>query len=72
MNNFTRPAQKLWDQIPPKARLKILNTVWCAGCRDTVTILSIKGRVAGGELLLQGTCDKCGLKIVRLVENECA
>lgn len=70
MNNFTRPAQKFWDKIPPEVRIKILNEVWCGNCKMAITMHNIMGNVEIGDLVLRGNCDRCGGSVARLIEGE--
>jgi hypothetical protein len=70
MHNFTPPAQKLWNKIPAEVRMQILNSVWCASCRDTVTMLNITGNVEGGDLVLKGKCARCAGPVSRLIESD--
>lgn len=70
MHTFTRPAEKLWGKIPTERRMKILNSVRCGNCTDTVTMLNITGNVERGDLVLNGKCDRCGEPVGRLVESD--
>ena len=44
--------------------------VWCSHCAKVTTIVHYTGKVKGGDLILEGECERCGGKVVRLIENE--
>ena len=66
---FTPQARKIWDTIPVAGRTKILNTVWCVNCSRFTTMVSYSGKVEKGDLILRGTCERCGHEVTRLVER---
>lgn len=67
---MTGPAKKLWDEVPPNVRPKLLNNVWCTTCGTPSGIGNIKGTVEHGDLVLRGVCTKCGGSVCRVIENE--
>lgn len=68
-SGFTKQASKFWAAIPSAARAKLLANVYCAHCRGAVSIANVTATVKGGDLLLKGTCVKCGHDVARLVER---
>ena len=69
-SNFSLDAKRLWDTILPHHKTQILNNVWCSHCAKVTTILHYSGKVEGGDLILEGECERCGGKVARLIENE--
>ncbi len=67
---LTPKANKLWEAIPPKQRLRILNNVWCVRCMKTTSMGKVNGKVDGGMLSLSGVCTRCGGVVARVVEKE--
>jgi len=67
--NPTQPAAKFWAEIPPDIRKKLLANVWCAACRNEVTITNFTGVMKGGNLLLVGKCAECHGDVARVVEG---
>ena len=66
---FTRPAAKLWANIPAHAKKLLLSNVWCGQCRHEVTITDFAGTVVGGDLVLQGLCSECRGHVARVIET---
>lgn len=66
----TNPAKKAWDKIPNSARMRILNTVWCGGCRKSGNANPEKMSVSRGFLKIEGKCMACGGPVCRVVEKE--
>ena len=66
---LSRPAQKLWDQIPVEVRVKLLNNVWCTSCGEMTGIGKVEGAANGGDLVLRGVCTKCGGEVARVIEG---
>ena len=62
-------AKKLWETIPNEVRVKVLNNVSCRKCRTMVGIAIEEMEVDGGDLILRGTCIKCGGSVARLIET---
>ncbi len=70
-NQFTAEAKASWEAIPLWAREKLINNVWCPRCAGVTTITDFSGQIIeGDDLLLQGTCAKCGGQVARVIENE--
>ncbi len=67
---FSLDAKRIWDAIPTRHKTQILNNVWCVHCAKVTTIVRYSGRMEGGNLVLEGECERCGGKVARLIENE--
>jgi Domain of unknown function (DUF5679) len=67
---FTKKARERWDRIPKWAQDKILENVYCVGCRDVVTIVLESAVMEKGDLVLRGKCKICGHEVCRVVEPE--
>jgi len=65
---FTGPAAKLWATVPAHAKKLLLSNVWCVHCHHEVTITDFTGTVAGGDLVLQGSCSECRGDVARVIE----
>jgi len=66
---FSVPAKKLWERIPKDKQAMLLNNVWCGECRSETTIINYKGKVAAGNLILEGICKRCGEQVARFIEG---
>jgi hypothetical protein len=66
--NFTAPAAKLWDSIPPNTKKLLLANAYCGQCRGSVTIKNFSGVVRSGDLLLVGKCAECHGDVARVIE----
>lgn len=66
---FTAPAARVWSRVPASMKIRVLNNVWCGHCRGNCSIAVSSGTITRGDLLLQGTCTKCGGPVARVVEN---
>ena len=66
---FTARAAVLWGTIPSQARERILKNVFCAECRGSVEIIKFTGEERDGNLVLKGSCAKCGHEVARVVET---
>ena len=67
---FSTDAAVLWGAIPIVMQEKILNNVYCVICQTSVSIVNFAGNVDGhGDLILTGSCEVCGQKVVRLLET---
>ena len=69
-DTFTPEAQRLWDALPTLHKTQVLNNVWCGDCGQVTTIVHYTGKVAGTDLVLEGECERCGVKVARLIEND--
>ena len=67
---FTRAAADLWDDIPKPMQFRLLNDVYCTGCRTAVGMLDHRGQVEEGLLVLSGRCNNCGEAVTRAVEPQ--
>lgn len=68
--NFTARAARLWEELDSRTRIRLLNNVWCPNCSVRSSMQLLGGRVAGGDLVLNGRCLACGGDVARLVEME--
>jgi hypothetical protein len=66
---FTMRAAVLWATVPREARKQILKNVFCANCCGSVEIVKFKGEEHDGNLVLTGSCAKCGQAVARVVET---
>src|SRR6187455_456469 len=66
---FTPKAAVLWGTVPKEVRPRILATVFCVECHDTVTITKFTGEERNGDLILKGVCAKCGHKVAHVVKR---
>ncbi len=69
IKKIDRLAADAFDSIDPKDRLKILNNVWCVDCRTVVGIGVVLMEVSGRDLVLKGSCTKCGGSVARVIEE---
>lgn len=67
---LTQPAKKFWARVPPEFRIKILNNIWCGICEKATGLGNITMSVSKGDLLISGTCMKCGTSLGRIVESD--
>jgi hypothetical protein len=67
--SFTPQARKLWEELDPRTKMRVLNSVWCTQCEKNRPMAELGARVSGGDLVLQGTCGTCGHDVTRLVER---
>ena len=68
-DQFTMRAAVLWGTIPREARERILKNVFCAKCGGSVEIIKFTGEECDGNLVLKGSCAKCGEQVARVVET---
>ena len=66
---FTPRAAVLWGMIPKEARERILANVFCVKCRASVQIKNFTGEGRKGDVILKGSCARCGHEVVRVVER---
>ena len=66
---FTAPAARRWRELGPQRQTLILNMVWCVGCEATTTIVEPAGHIVRGDLVLEGTCLRCGGVVRRVIEG---
>lgn len=67
---FTLPARRFWAAIPQQHRQRLLGNVWCGMCGSVTTIVQLRGRIRGGDLILTGRCAACGGAVARIVESD--
>ena len=66
---FTPKAAVLWATISKSVRERILTNVFCVKCMGSVTITNFKGDEKNGDILLKGSCAKCGHEVAHIVET---
>lgn len=66
---FTAPAARRWRELGPQRQMLILNKVWCVGCEVATTIVEPAGRIVRGDLVIEGTCLRCGGVVRRVIEG---
>jgi hypothetical protein len=66
---FTTKAAILWSTVPERAREQILKNVFCTHCSGPAEMVNFQGKEQKGDLLLTGSCSKCGHKVVRVLET---
>lgn len=69
LHGFSEQAAVFWNALSADVRAKILTNVYCGHCRGETSILNVTGAVKGGDLVLKGSCAKCGQEVARLVEG---
>ena len=69
-NGFTPSAQKFWDKLNPKIRVRLMNNAFCFTCKGETGIGNPSGDIKSGDLVLSGVCTKCGEPVARLIEND--
>ena len=66
---FTNEAMRFWQVMPDEHKEMIITNVWCGSCSQGTTIVSFKGRMERGDLVLEGECQGCGGPVARVVEG---
>jgi len=66
---FTPQARKRWGEVPEWAKKEIIEKVWCTRCGTAVPMQIREGRMEAKDLVLRGTCKKCGYEVARLIES---
>lgn len=66
---FTAPAARRWRELGPQRQALILANTWCGSCGAETTMEEPSGRIARGDLVLNGTCRWCGGGVGRVVEG---
>jgi hypothetical protein len=66
---FTARAAALWGTIPSQARERLLKNVFCVRCGDSVEITKFTGEERDGNMVLKGSCAKCGHAVSRVLET---
>lgn len=61
-------ANKKWLSLPEEIRRKLERNVWCGFCLDVVKIENYLVKESSQGILLQGKCQKCGNKVVRVID----
>ena len=67
---FSPRAKRVWESMSSLRKTQILNNVWCTHCTKGTTIVHYTGKVEGGDLILEGECERFGGRVARLIENE--
>jgi hypothetical protein len=66
---FTAEAARRWEGLGEQLQTKLLSNVWCVACSKTTTIVSFSGKIARGDLVLEGRCITCGGRVARVIEG---
>lgn len=61
-------ANKKWLAIPKDFRVKLEQNVFCGTCLDVVQIKDYIVKEDGENLLLEGKCNRCENRVVRVIE----
>ena len=67
--DFTPQACKLWERVPAHIRPELLENVFCGDCRGETTIVNFQGKLKQGMLVLEGSCQRCGSSVARVIEE---
>lgn len=59
-----------WTAIPGELREKILSTVWCSKCLDTIILDDYTVIYEEPNLIISGTCPSCGTNVCRIIVDE--
>ena len=62
-------AAVLWGMVPREAKERILKNVFCVRCKGAAEMVKFRGKVEKGDVVLTGSCAKCGHKVVRVLET---
>lgn len=65
---MTKTPKEIWQSIPEEHKGAITISCWCSQCRESVTITDYKVNAEKGALMLDGKCQGCGSKVVRVVD----
>lgn len=66
---LTSDASRAWQKVPPALRFRLLNNVFCMSCHGGASMAVVGGAIEGGELVLRGSCTKCGGDVTRVIEG---
>lgn len=69
MIKFNKKAMQKFNQIPDDIKAKLLSNVYCSNCKDMVKIVDFEASMDKDDLVLNGKCEKCFGKVVRLIEG---
>ena len=61
-------AFKRWHEVPRPTQDKILNNVWCSGCKAVNAITFETVTIEKPSLILRGKCKTCGQNVCRVVD----
>jgi len=67
---FTPAAQKFWDELEPKSRVRLINNAFCFSCKAETGIGNVSGSIERDSLILNGICTKCGEPVARLIGSD--
>jgi hypothetical protein len=62
-------AARAWQKVPSGHRFRLLNNVFCVSCHGGTSIAVTSGAIERGELVLRGTCTRCGGEVARVIEG---
>jgi rRNA maturation protein Nop10 len=63
-------ARRIWDELAPQRRLRVLNQVWCVKCMKSTSMGKVTGKVEKGRLTLSGVCTSCGGVVATSVDPQ--
>jgi len=66
---MSNQARELWEKIPTDVRLRLLNNVYCVRCQGISGVGEAAATVLKGDLVIKGSCTKCGGPVSRVVES---
>lgn len=67
-NTISFSANKKWLSLPKEIREKLERNVWCVSCNDVVRIEKYIIKEVGKSIALEGKCNRCGQKAVRVID----
>ena len=65
---MSKTPEDVWLSIPEKHRTAMTNSCWCSKCRDSVSIVNYVVKTEKGTLILDGSCQYCQGRVVRVVD----
>jgi len=66
---FTIAAAVLWGTVPKGAKERVLKNCFCTQCKGAAEMVDFKGVEKKGDLVLTGSCARCGHRVVRVLET---
>jgi len=66
----TKEALLRWEKLPGSIRLQLLNNFYCGSCQSITSAADTSVSLVSQDLLIKGSCIKCGSDIARHIEND--
>jgi hypothetical protein len=66
---FSAEGAIVWSAILPHHRELVLRNVFCVKCGGITEMVNFSGKMKKGDLVLTGSCAKCGGKVLRILES---